>query len=47
MHAFIVSYGFEDYDRLTRKHGVPVEVISRTPSELVERVLHGLGLDPA
>lgn len=44
MHPFVVSYGFEDYDRLTQKHGVPVELISRTPAELVHRVLHGLGL---
>lgn len=46
MHPFIVSYGFEDYDRLTQKHGVPPELISRTPAELVHRVLHGLGLTP-
>ena len=46
MHPFIVSYGFEDYDRLTQRHGVPAEVISRTPAELVDRMLHGLGLDP-
>lgn len=44
MHPFIVSYGFEDYDRLTQKHGVPAELISRTPTELAHRVLHGLGL---
>lgn len=44
MHPFIVSYGFEDYDRLTQKHGIPAELISRTPPELVHRVLHGLGL---
>jgi phosphoglycolate phosphatase len=46
MHPFVVSYGFEDYDRLTQKHGVPPELISRTPVELVHRVLHGLGLRP-
>jgi phosphoglycolate phosphatase len=45
MHPFIVSYGFEDYDRLTQKHGVPAELISRTPAELAHRVLHGLGLN--
>lgn len=44
MHPFIVSYGFEDFDRLTQKQGVPVELISRTPAELAHRVLHGLGL---
>lgn len=46
MHPFMVSYGFEDYDRLTQKHGVPEEVISRTPAELIARVLHALELDP-
>ena len=46
MHPFIVSYGFEDYDRLTQKHGVPAELISRTPAELAHRVLHGLDLLP-
>jgi phosphoglycolate phosphatase len=45
MHPFIVSYGFEDYDRLTQRHGVPQELISRTPAELARRVLHGLDLD--
>lgn len=45
MHPFIVAYGFEDHDRLHRKHGVPAEVISQTPEELSARVLHALGLD--
>ena len=44
MHPFMVSYGFEDYDRLTLRHGIPAELISRTPAELTLRVLHGLGL---
>jgi phosphoglycolate phosphatase len=44
MYPFMVSYGFEGYDRLVQRHGVPAEVISRTPEELAERVLHGLGL---
>jgi len=44
MHPFMVSYGFEGHDRLIRHHGVPAEVISRTPEELTDRVLHGLGL---
>ncbi len=43
MHPFMVSYGFEDYDRLTQKLGVPGEVISRTPAELRIRLLHALG----
>jgi phosphoglycolate phosphatase len=45
MHPFIVAYGFEGYDRLHIKHGVPREVIARTPDELVCRLLHALGLD--
>lgn len=45
MHPFMVSYGFEDYDRLTGKIGVPPELISRDPQELRERVLHALDLD--
>jgi len=47
MYPFMVSYGFEDHERLVRKHGVPPEVIARTPQELTERVLHALGLPPA
>jgi hypothetical protein len=35
MHPFMVSYGFEDFDRLHLKHEIPTEVISRTPDELV------------
>jgi len=45
MHPFMVSYGFEDYDRLTAKYDVPDEVISRTSSELCERIRHALELD--
>lgn len=46
MHPFIVSYGFEDYSRLTKKFEVPEDVISRTPEELCVRVLHALDLEP-
>jgi len=46
MHPFMVAYGFEDYDRLQQKHGVPAEIIARTPDELAGRVLHALGLEP-
>jgi phosphoglycolate phosphatase len=45
MHPFIVSYGFEDFGRLTGKIGVPAELISRNPRELRDRVLHALELD--
>ncbi len=44
MHPFMVSYGFEDHQRLTGKFDVPDELISRTPAELCVRVLHGMGL---
>jgi len=47
MHAFMVSYGFEDFDRLHNKHEVPAEIIARTPDELASRVLHALGLQEA
>ncbi len=44
MHPFMVSYGFEDYDRLTTKFDVPDEVISRTPDELCGRIRHAMEL---
>jgi phosphoglycolate phosphatase len=44
MHPFMVSYGFEDFDRLTGKIGVPAELISRTPAEFRTRVFHALDL---
>jgi phosphoglycolate phosphatase len=44
MHPFIVSYGFEDYARLTKKFDVPEAVISRTPQELCTRVRHALDI---
>lgn len=46
MHCFMVSYGFEDYTRLTEKFSVPEDVISRTPLELCHRVTHALEIDP-
>ncbi|AGA89389.1 putative phosphatase [Thioflavicoccus mobilis 8321] len=45
MHPFMVSYGFEDFERLRRKHLVPAELISRSPDELSWRVRHALGLE--
>ncbi|MES9960161.1 MAG: HAD hydrolase-like protein [Sedimenticola sp.] len=44
MHPFMVSYGFEDFDRLTTKIGVPSEVISREPEELRERICNALDM---
>ncbi len=45
MHPFIVSYGFEDYKRLTKKFDVPEEVISQSPEQLCARIRHALDLD--
>jgi phosphoglycolate phosphatase len=45
LHPFMVSYGFEDFRRLTDKIGVPPELISTTPLELSHRLLHALDLD--
>jgi phosphoglycolate phosphatase len=44
MHPFMVSYGFEDYDRLIAKIGVPPELISRAPDELSARIANALDL---
>jgi phosphoglycolate phosphatase len=44
MHPFMVSYGFESHDRLTRKIGIPEELISRHPHELKQRILHAFDL---
>lgn len=46
MYPFMVSYGFEDFQRLTGRHGIPAEVIASTPAELCVRVSHALGLGP-
>ena len=46
IQPFMVSYGFEDFERLTVRHGIPPEVISRSPTELAARILHTLGLEP-
>jgi phosphoglycolate phosphatase len=45
LHPFMVSYGFEDFRRLTGKIGVPPELISTTPSELSHRLLNALDID--
>ena len=46
MHPLVVSYGFEDHDRLVDNFGIPRELISTTPRELIERLGHGLDLAP-
>ena len=47
MYPFMVSYGFEDFARLTGRHGIPAEVIADTPAELCARVQNALGIEPA
>jgi len=44
MQPFIVSYGFEDYDRLVTKFGIPVELIARTPEIACQRIRHAFDL---
>ena len=44
MYPFVVSYGFEDNARLTKKFKVPSEVISASPTEFGSRLLHALNL---
>lgn len=44
MHPFMASYGFENYLRLTDKFEISPDIISRTPAELIERVLHALDI---
>jgi phosphoglycolate phosphatase len=45
MHAYMASYGFESFLRLTHKFEIPEEIISRSPQELCARVLHGLDIN--
>ncbi|MET0357702.1 MAG: HAD hydrolase-like protein [Cellvibrio sp.] len=45
MHPYMVSYGFENYLRLTNKFEIPEDIISRTPKQLCERVLHALEIN--
>jgi phosphoglycolate phosphatase len=45
MHPFMVSYGFESLERLENKIGVPPELISRSPLQLRQRLLHALDID--
>lgn len=45
LHPFIVSYGFEDAERLIGGFGVPAEVVAHRPTELAARLLHALDLE--
>ncbi|XZG68921.1 HAD family hydrolase [Chitinibacteraceae bacterium HSL-7] len=44
MTPLMVSYGFDNHERLTRKFGVPDDVVSKTPEELVSRLCHTIDL---
>lgn len=44
MHPFIVSYGFENYARLTRKFAIPTVLISASPASLSARLRHALDM---
>lgn len=45
MHPIMVSYGFEDWKRLTRKFEIPDEIISKTPEEFCARVRNALDIE--
>jgi phosphoglycolate phosphatase len=47
MHPFVVAYGSEDRTRLIEKFSVPREVVSTSPAEFAERLLHALDLEVA
>ncbi|MBC3806152.1 HAD family hydrolase [Undibacterium seohonense] len=44
MVPFVVSYGFEDHKRLTKKFDIPDDIISNTPQELCARIRNSLDL---
>jgi phosphoglycolate phosphatase len=44
IHPFIVSYGFESFERLAAKYAIPEAVISTTPDAFSARVRHALDL---
>jgi phosphoglycolate phosphatase len=45
IHPFVVSYGFESHNRLTKKFDVPNEVISNSPEEFISNLLNALNLE--
>jgi phosphoglycolate phosphatase len=45
MHPFMVSYGFESFERLVKKIDVPPALISQSPGKLRQRLLHALDID--
>ena len=47
IYPFVVAYGFEDRERLINNFGVPHELVSASPEEFAERLLHALDLPAA
>jgi len=47
IYPFVVAYGFEDRERLISDFGVPHELVSASPEEFSERLLHALDLPAA
>ena len=45
MHPFVVSYGFEDAERLISGFGIPADIIVDSPQELSARLRHALDLE--
>lgn len=45
MHPFIVSYGFEDAERLIAGFGIPADIVADSPVELAARLKHALDLN--
>ncbi|HHD63188.1 MAG TPA: HAD family hydrolase [Desulfobulbaceae bacterium] len=44
INSLMVSYGFENFTRLSKKYGVPGEIISHSPEELSMRLLQAVDL---
>lgn len=44
MNPIIASYGFENFDRLTKKFEIPEEIITDRPEALSHRLLHALSI---
>lgn len=47
IHPLIAAYGFENFERLNVKFGIPEEIISETPADLTARLLHAIDLTPS
>lgn len=45
MQPLMVSYGFEDHERLVGNFNIPDELVSNSPRELADRLCHALDLE--